>query len=88
MEETGLNIANVIDPGEAMTIIYHHEEIIKAQNKRVIGYVSKQGQILKKFRDTENFVENVGKIRSTVYFKTEIYKFLKKYSALRKFTLP
>ena len=46
VEDSGLNIANVIDPGEAKTIISRYEEIIKTQNKRVIGYVAKQGEIL------------------------------------------
>ena len=34
-----------------------------------IGYVAKQGQMLKKLRDTKDFIENVGKSKSTACFK-------------------
>ena len=63
-QDPGLNIANVIDTGEAIIIISCYEELIKTQNKRVIRYVAKQGHIMKKFRDRRMFhlknVENVG----------------------------
>ena len=52
-QDPGLNIANVIDTGEAIIIISCYEELIKTQNKRVIRYVAKQGHIMKKFRDIE-----------------------------------
>ena len=32
--------------------------------------------MLKNFKDTEGFVENVGLSRSTTYFKIGLYKFL------------
>lgn len=51
MEEPGFIIDNVTDPGEAIAIINDYEEVIKTRTKRMIGYVAKQGQMLKKFRD-------------------------------------
>ena len=60
VEEPWLNIANLIDTGGAITIIHRYEETIKTRNKKTIGFVAKQTQILKKFKDTEEFLENVG----------------------------
>ena len=37
---------------------------------KVIAYVAKQGQILKKFKDIEKNFENAEQSRSTVYCKT------------------
>ena len=60
--------------------------VIKDSKQETIGYVPKQGQIFKKFKDTEATVENVGKNRSTVHFNTGLYKFLQKYTALKSST--
>ena len=43
VEEQGINIANMIEQGEAITIINWYEEKIKTQHKRVFAYVAKQG---------------------------------------------
>ena len=59
----------------------------KSSGKKVIGYISKQGELLKKFKDTWNFFDNVGLRKSTIYFKIFLYKFLKKYSLLETSTL-
>ena len=37
--------------------------------------------MLKKIKDKEGFIENVGLSRSTVYFKIVLYKCLKKFLA-------
>ena len=84
VEEPGLTIANMINLREAITIINHYEEIIKKENKKTIGYVVIQGQMLKKFRDTEDFIENVGLSRSAIYFKIGLYKTFKEFPALKK----
>ena len=41
VEETQINIVNVIGPREATELINHYEEIIKTQLKRVLGCVPK-----------------------------------------------
>ena len=38
----------------------------KTQNKTTIGYTGKQGELLKKFKDTEIFFDNVDQSRSTI----------------------
>ena len=44
---------------------------IKTENKKTIRYEAIQGQILKKFKDKEGFIENVELSRSTFYFKLD-----------------
>ena len=51
------------------TTLKHREEITKTGNKNTVRYESIQGQMLKKFKDTAGFVENVRLSRSTIYFK-------------------
>ena len=62
VEDQGLNETanNVNNTQEAITIIRRYEEIIKTQNEKAIGYTGKQGELLKKFKDTENIFDKVG----------------------------
>ena len=76
VEESNFNIPNTIDKREVIERIKHYNEIIKTGNKTTIRYESIQGQMLKNFKDTEGFVENVGLSRSTTYFKIGLYRFL------------
>ena len=71
VEEQGLNKTanNVNNSQERIHIINRYEGIIKTQNKKAIGYISKQGKLFKRFKDTEN----VGQNRSTIYFKISLY---------------
>ena len=75
---------NVSNSQEATVIICRYDDIIKTPNKKAIGYIVKQGELKKKFKDTKNFLDNVGQSRSTIYFKISLYKFLKKYPFLKK----
>ena len=58
IEEQGLNkTANSLNNfQEAIFIIRHYEDIIKTQNKKPIEYIGKQGQLFKKFKETETFL--------------------------------
>ena len=73
---------NVNNSQEAIVIIRRYEEIIKTQNKKAIGHIGKQEELLKKFKKTENFFYSIGQSRSTIYFKISLNKFLKKYPLL------
>ena len=88
VEEQGLNetAKNVNNSQETIVIIRLYEEIIKTQIKKAIGYIGKQGEVLKKFKNTENFFENIGQSRSTVCFNISPYKLLKKYPLLKTST--
>ena len=69
-----INIANMIDPWEAIGLINRYEQLKKNQLKRVILYVSKHGKILKKFKDTDqecitkeackNFLKNIPDLKA------------------------
>ena len=56
MEETDLNTSNVIEPGQAIGLIKIFKWIIKSQHKRVIVYIAKEGEIVKKLRMRKFFL--------------------------------
>ena len=89
VKEQGLNerANNVNNSQEAILVIHRYEDIIKTQNEKRMSYIGKQGQLLQKIKDTENFFYNVGQSKSMIYFKISLYKFLKKYPLLKKSTL-
>ena len=60
---------------------------MKTQNKKIIEYVTIQRKMLRKFKDTEDFIENVRLNGSTIYFEIGLYKFLKKFRLLKNSTL-
>ena len=83
LNETANNVNNF---QEAMPIINCCQDITNTQNKKSIEYIGKQGkqgQLLKIFK----YFDNVGQSRSTIYFKTSLYKIMKKYSLVKKYTL-
>ena len=43
--------------------------------------------MLKKFKDKEGFTENVEPSRSAFYYKTELYKYLEKFPAIKNSSL-
>ena len=63
------------------------EELLKSSNERIISIVAKQGELLKKFKDSDEFFDSVDQGRSNLYFKRRLYKFLCKFPALRNSTL-
>ena len=62
LEEPDINATadTIKDPLEAIRLIQSYKEIMKTQNKRTIEYLGKQRQLLKKLRETRQFIENVG----------------------------
>ena len=46
-------------PPMSLTLRKQYEDIIKTQNKKAIGYIGKQGELFKKFKDTKNFFDFV-----------------------------
>lgn len=63
VEEQGFNYTanNVNKSQEATLIIHRYKDIIKTQNKKGIGNVGKEGQRLKKIKDTQHFFHDVRK---------------------------
>lgn len=56
--EIEFNMTRITNPREAINVINHYEEIMKTRNKKIIEYIAIQGQMLKKFQETEGFIEN------------------------------
>lgn len=54
---------------------------------KIIGLVGKQGRILKTLNDPEQHFKGVALSKSTVYFKTNLYKFVSKCFVLRRSTM-
>ena len=54
----------------------------------MIIIVEKRGQLLKGFKESQEFFETVGLSRSTIYFKMNLYKFFSKYPVVKSPTLP
>ena len=56
VEEQGLNktVSNANNSQEVIAIIRRYDDLMKNQNKKPIGYIAKQGELLKKFKDTQN----------------------------------
>ena len=52
-------ILKTVDQQEAINKIKHYDEIIKTGNKNTIRYESIEGQMLKKFKDTEGLLKTL-----------------------------
>lgn len=73
-----------IEPEEAIKILNRYKEILKTQKKRIINIADKQGQLSKRFKESEQLFETVGLSRSTIYFKTILYKFFNNHPVVKK----
>lgn len=56
-DETGLEDAKY--PKEAVEIIKEHQELFKCQNSKIINIVDKQGELLKRFKGPNWFLEGI-----------------------------
>ena len=74
LNETASNLSRSNSYNSTRTLLKHK---IKKQLVIMVG------RLLEKFKDTENFFDNIDQSRSTIYFKISLYKFLKKYSLLK-----
>ena len=63
-------------------MVKKYEDLLK-ENKKIINVVGKQGELLKRFKDEEEFFECVGLCRSNIY----LYKYLGKLPLLKNSTL-
>ena len=72
---------------DGISLIKKYEDLLKSANKKILNIVGKQGELLKRFKDSDEFFDRVGLSRSNIYFKIRLYKFLCKFPALRNLTL-
>ena len=80
---SGLN-KDVKQPKEAIFLIRKYEQLLKGENRKIINIVGKQGELLQKFKESNEFYSRVGLSRSNIYFKKPLHKFLCKYTVLKK----
>ena len=48
-------VKNAKDPKEAISLIKKYEELLKEENKKIINIVGKQGELLKKSKESNEF---------------------------------
>ena len=76
-----------IDPEKAAEIIRQYEDIIKTKKKGIINVAFHQGQIFKRFKEKKKFAKLVSELgihKTTIIFKSNVFKFCKKYPKLLK----
>ena len=90
-EEEDLNmneeIKNTKEVKDGISLVKKYEDLLKGANRKMINIVWKQGELLKRFKDYDKFFDSVGLSRSSIYFKTSLYKFLCKFPVLKNLTL-
>ena len=64
-----------------------YEVLLKGANWKIINIVGKQGELLKRFKDSDEFFDGLGLSRSIIYFKISLHKFLCKFPVLKNSTL-
>ena len=80
-------VKNAKDLKDGISLVKKYEDLLKSGNKKIINIVGKQGELLKRFKDSDEFFDGVGLSRSNIYFKIRLYKLLCKFPALRNSTL-
>ena len=73
------------DPEKAAEIIKRYEDITKTKKKGIINVVFYQGQTFKRFKEKEKFAKLVSKFgihKTTIFFKTIVFKLCEKYHKL------
>ena len=71
---------------KVISIVKEYETTIKTQKKIILNAVHSQGRVLKKFIDSDKFldmVKELGVSKSTIYFKINVIKKLNKYPKLK-----
>ena len=68
-------VKNAKEPKEGISLIKKYEDLLKGANKKINNIVEKQGELIKRFKDSDEFFDGVGLSQSNIYFKIRLYKF-------------
>ena len=60
---------------------------MKGANRRIINIVGKYGDLLKRIKEEDEFVDCVVLSRSNIYFKIRLHSFSRKFPVLKNLTL-
>ena len=88
-ENVNLNeeLKNAKSLNEGISLVQKYENLLKGANKKIINIVGKQGKLLKRFKEEDEFFNKVGLSRSNIYFKMRLFKFLCKFPVMKNSTL-
>ena len=64
---------------DGIDLVKEYEDLFRDANKEIINIVGKQGELLERFRDEDEFFDRVWLSRSNISFKISLYKFLRKF---------
>ena len=62
-------VKNAKDLKDGIALVKKYEDLLKWANKKIINIVGKQGELLKKFKEDDNFFNCVRLSKSNTYFK-------------------
>ena len=68
---------------DGIDLVKEYEDLFRDANKEIINIVGKQGELLERFRDEDEFFDRVWLSRSNISFKISLYKFLRKLPLLK-----
>lgn len=80
---------NVVSLQDAIKRVKHYEKLFHREKQNVVNDAYRQGYILPKFKESEEFIETVKKLgisKSPVAFKINLYKLFKKFLLLKQST--
>ena len=80
-------VKNAKELKDGICLIKKYENLSKGANKKFINIVRKQGKLLKRFKEENDFFDCDGLSQSNIYFKIRSYKFLCKFPLLKNSTL-
>ena len=81
------DVKNAKEPKDSIFLIKKYQDLWKEQAKIYIYIVGKQGKLLKRFKDRDEFFDLIGLSRFNMHFKIGLYKFLCKFPVLKNWTL-
>ena len=84
-EELNREGKEVQDPEKAAKVIQGYENIIKTKKKGIASIAYYLARVFKKFKDREKFVKLVSQLgihKTTIIFKTNVFKLCEKYPEL------
>ena len=65
-------VKNAKEPKDAISLVKKYEDLLKGANRKIINIVGKQGEVLKKFKESNAFFRRVGLSRSNICFKIRL----------------
>ena len=57
---------------DGINLVKKYEGLFRGANKKIINILGKQGELLKRFRDEDDFFDRVGLSRPNVSFKISL----------------